>query len=129
MQVRKREIFGWAMYDFANSAFATTILAVIFNRYFASVVAGGEKGVIVFGLHLHGASFFTFTISLSMALYHLGIAEKVVVAAFSIIFGGIVLSLALAFGWGGRELAKDFLEKLYRRKEQKKEEQDPISHI
>jgi len=56
------------MYDFANSAFATTILAVIFNQYFANVVAGGEKGVEILGLHLHGASFFTFTISISMAV-------------------------------------------------------------
>lgn len=54
------------MYDFANSAFATTILAVIFNQYFATVVAGGEKGVNVLGFRLHGASFFTFTISISM---------------------------------------------------------------
>ena len=68
MPVQKREIFGWAMYDFANSAFATTILAVIFNQYFASVVAGGEKGVEILGLRLHGASFFTFAVSLSMAL-------------------------------------------------------------
>ena len=49
------------MYDFANSAFATTILAVIFNQYFATVVAGGEKGIDLLGLHLHGASFFTFS--------------------------------------------------------------------
>src|SRR5512139_2096994 len=68
MPVRKREIFGWAMYDFANSSFATTILAVIFNQYFAAVVAGGEKGVEILGIRLHGASFFTFTVSLSMAL-------------------------------------------------------------
>jgi UMF1 family MFS transporter len=67
MPVQKREIFGWAMYDFANSAFATTILAVIFNQYFATVVAGGEKGVDLFGFHLHGASFFTFSVALSMA--------------------------------------------------------------
>ncbi len=57
------------MYDFANSAFATTILAVIFNHYFATVVAGGEKGVEVLGFHLHGASFFTFTLSLSMFIF------------------------------------------------------------
>ena len=68
MPVQKREIFGWAMYDFANSAFATTILAVIFNQYFATVVAGGEKGVHVLGVRLHGASFFTFSVSLSMAI-------------------------------------------------------------
>jgi len=68
MPVTKREIFGWAMYDFANSAFATTILAVIFNQYFATVVAGGERGVELFGFRLHGASFFTFSVSLSMAI-------------------------------------------------------------
>ena len=68
MPVQKREIFGWVMYDFANSAFATTILAVIFNQYFATVVAGGEKGVDFLGFRLHGASFFTFSLSLSMAL-------------------------------------------------------------
>jgi len=56
------------MYDFANSAFATTILAVIFNQYFAKVVAGGERGVELFGYHLHGASFFTFSVSVSMAI-------------------------------------------------------------
>ncbi len=68
MAVTRREIFGWAMYDFANSAFATTILAVIFNQYFATVVAGGEKGVRILGIHLHGASFFTFSVSVSMAI-------------------------------------------------------------
>ena len=56
------------MYDFANSAFATTILAVIFNQYFAKVVAGGERGVNILGVHLHGASFFTFSVSISMAI-------------------------------------------------------------
>src|SRR4030042_5090951 len=68
MPVQKREIFGWAMYDFANSAFSTTNLAVIFNQYFATVVAGGERGVDLFGLRLHGASFFTFSVSISMAI-------------------------------------------------------------
>jgi len=56
------------MYDFANSAFATTILSVIFNHYFATVVAGGEKGVDLLGFRLHGASFFTFSVSLSMVI-------------------------------------------------------------
>jgi len=68
MPVQKREIFGWAMYDFANSAFATTILAVIFNQYFATIVAGGERGVEFFGFRLHGAALFTFSVALSMAI-------------------------------------------------------------
>ena len=67
--------------------------------------------------------------SLTMALYQLGIAEKVITAAFSVLFGGIVLALAIAFGWGGRELAKDFLERLYKRKEKRSEKEDDISHL
>ncbi len=68
MPVQKREIFSWAMYDFANSAFATTILAVVFNQYFATVVAGGGRGIEFIGFRLHGASFFTFSVALSMAI-------------------------------------------------------------
>ena len=30
----KREIFGWAMYDWANSAFSTTVVARFFEGYF-----------------------------------------------------------------------------------------------
>jgi hypothetical protein len=72
---------------------------------------------------------FIIILSLTMALYHLGIAEKVIIAAFTIIFGGIVLALAISFGWGGRELAKDFLERLYKKKGKENEGQDHISHI
>jgi Mechanosensitive ion channel, conserved TM helix len=72
---------------------------------------------------------FIIILSLTMALYHLGIAEKVIIAAFTIIFGGIVLALSIAFGWGGRELAKDFLVRLYRKKEKGEGGQDHISHI
>ncbi len=72
---------------------------------------------------------FIIILSLTMALYHLGIAEKVIVAAFSITFGGIVLALAIAFGWGGRELAKNFLEKLSKGRDERNKGQDHISHI
>jgi MFS transporter, UMF1 family len=39
--VRKREVFGWAMYDFANSGYTTVVLTAVFNAYFVGVVAGG----------------------------------------------------------------------------------------
>jgi UMF1 family MFS transporter len=38
--VRKREVFGWAMYDFANSGYTTVVLTAVFNAYFVSAVAG-----------------------------------------------------------------------------------------
>ena len=41
--VRKREVFGWAMYDFANSGYTTVVLTAVFNAYFVSVVTGGAS--------------------------------------------------------------------------------------
>jgi UMF1 family MFS transporter len=38
--VRKREVLGWAMYDFANSGYTTVVLTAVFNAYFVGVVAG-----------------------------------------------------------------------------------------
>lgn len=40
--VRKREVFGWAMYDFANSGYTTVVLTAVFSAYFVGVVAGDE---------------------------------------------------------------------------------------
>jgi UMF1 family MFS transporter len=41
--VRKREVFGWAMYDFANSGYTTVVLTAVFAAYFVGVVAGGTE--------------------------------------------------------------------------------------
>ncbi len=38
--VKKREVFGWAMYDFANSGYTTVVLTAVFNTYFVGVIAG-----------------------------------------------------------------------------------------
>jgi MFS transporter, UMF1 family len=40
----RREVFAWAMYDFANSGYTTVVLTSIFNAYFVGVVAGGASG-------------------------------------------------------------------------------------
>jgi UMF1 family MFS transporter len=41
--VRKREVFGWAMYDFANSGYTTVVLTAVFNAYFVGVAADGAN--------------------------------------------------------------------------------------
>jgi hypothetical protein len=50
----------------------------------------------------------------AMALDHLGVARSILVAAFSILTGGLVFALALAFGLGARDLARRYLEKKLR---------------
>ena len=37
--VKKREVFGWAMYDFANSGYTTVVLTAVFAAYFVGGVA------------------------------------------------------------------------------------------
>lgn len=36
--VRRREVWAWAMYDFANSGYTTVILTTVFSTYFVAVV-------------------------------------------------------------------------------------------
>jgi UMF1 family MFS transporter len=38
--VRKREVFSWAMFDFANSGYTTVVLTAVFNAYFVAAIAG-----------------------------------------------------------------------------------------
>src|SRR5262245_43911691 len=37
--VRPREVWAWAMFDFANSGCTTVVIPAIFNAYFVAVVA------------------------------------------------------------------------------------------
>ncbi len=41
--VRKREVFGWAMYDFANSGYTTVVLTAVFAAYFVGGIAGNAE--------------------------------------------------------------------------------------
>ena len=61
--------------------------------------------------------------TLSLSLEQLGIGKTTIVAAFSILFGGIILGLAIAFGLGGRYLAREFLERRLGRKPHKEEDE------
>jgi MFS transporter, UMF1 family len=62
----RREIWSWAFYDFANSAYSTTVAAVIFNTYFVTAVAA--DGATVLGYQIPGASLWAYAVSLSMLL-------------------------------------------------------------
>ena len=66
-------------------------------------------------------------LTVSMALEVIGVARETVLAAFSIVFGAFMLGLAIAFGFGGQYLAKDFLQRhLKEEKTEKHEEPQPL---
>ena len=66
---------------------------------------------------------------LSMAFEELGIAEQTMLVAFGIAFGAIMLGLAIAFGTGGKDLARRFLEKRFVRGNKEEENEDEPSPL
>lgn len=77
------------------------------------VAAGAQTAVLV----LFGA----------IALEQVGLGTSVVLVAFAILFGGVVLALALAFGLAGRELAREALAGLVRPR--RAGDEDGVRHV
>ena len=63
---------------------------------------------------------------LAMALEQLQLAPGIVIAAFSIIFGGIILALAISFGVGGIDAARKMIE---RQEPSPAEKKKDVEHI
>ncbi len=73
----------------------------------AAVNAGLPPARLIAAMSRWGVQLF----AVAMALEQLGIAQNVVVVGFAIAFGGIVFAAGLAFGLGGKDLAKEYLER------------------
>lgn len=75
--VRKREVFGWAMYDFANSGYTTVVITAVFAAYFVGGIA-------------QSAAWATFAWTL----------------ALSVSYAIVMLSMPLIGAWADRHAAK-----------------------
>jgi hypothetical protein len=58
-----------------------------------------------------GVKWLVLVLAAAMALEHLGVGGAIIPVAFGILFGGIVLTLALAIGLGSRDLVSRSLER------------------
>ncbi len=103
-------VFGYIIAGFIGRA--VLITAVNSGYHYAKLLAEAVRLLLT-------------VLILAMALEQLQVAPGIVVAAFSIIFGGIVLALAISFGVGGIDAARRMIEKEEERKEDKKD----IEHI
>ncbi len=92
----------------------------------AIVISLVNKGYHFAKLTAEAVRLLLIVLFVAMALEQLQVAPGIVVSAFSIIFGGIVLALAIAFGVGGIESARKIIEKETEKKETAKED---IEHI
>jgi hypothetical protein len=67
--------------------------------------------------------------AVSMAFEQLGLAEKTILAAFTIAFGALMFGLAIAFGIGGQDLARQFLERRFLKEKHEEQKQDELSPL
>lgn len=107
-------------YLFAGFISRTVLIALVNSGYhYAKVLAETVRLLLI-------------VLILAMALEQLHVAPNIVLAAFSIVFGGIVIALAIAFGVGGIDAARRVIEKsMANRPHQEKEAQEDrdIEHL
>ena len=82
-----------------------TLLARVVNRLVFAWLNGARFGGAL-GIST-GSEYAVQIFALFLALEQLGIGSTLLTVAFSIVFGGLVLAMALAFGLGGRDWAAD----------------------
>jgi MFS transporter, UMF1 family len=64
----KREIFGWTMYDWANSAFSTTVVTALLGPYIFALAESSDVPLMLFGFPVQPAAIFPAAASLSVLL-------------------------------------------------------------
>lgn len=91
----------------------------------AVLIALVNGGVQHAGLLARFMRFGVFVFAITMALDQLDIGRLSVLVAFGIMFGGVVLAFAIAFGLGAQQYVRDYLERSTR----KGEPDDDIDHV
>lgn len=104
-------IIGYVLTGFISQG--VLIAAVNSGYHYAKLLADAVRTLLM-------------VLILAMAMEQLQIAPSIVLAAFTIIFGGIVTALAISFGVGGIDAARRMIE---REPAEKAETKDEIEHI
>jgi hypothetical protein len=103
-------VFGYVIAGFIGRA--VLIAAVNSGYHYAKLLAEAVRLLLT-------------VLILAMALEQLQLAPGIVIAAFSITFGGIVIALAISFGVGGIDAAKRMID----RTEEKREDVKDVEHL
>lgn len=99
--VKKREVFGWAMYDFANSGYTTVVITAVFAAYFVGGIAKGADWATFAWTAALSISYAIVMLTMpSLGAYaDLRAAKKKLLAIFTI--GCVLSTAALAFAGPG----------------------------
>lgn len=126
-------LLGFIIGVTAFNAALTSELAMRLFRYLPNLIAAAvllvvgsilarflARGVLIAAVNRNlqhaallsmGVKWLVLVLASAMALEHLGIGGKIVELAFGLLFGGIVLALALAIGLGSKDVVSRSLER------------------
>lgn len=106
------------------------LIGWLFSHFVAQgvLIAGVNAGLPEARLVARCVRWGLWLFTIAMAITHLGLAKEIVLLAFGLTFGGLVLAVALAFGLGGRHLAREMLERRLRR-EREPQSRETLTHL
>ena len=120
------------LFGYLPNLMAAAVL-LVFGNVIARFLA---RGVLIGAVNMNlqyarllsvGVKWLVLVLAATMALNHLGIGGEILDLAFGILFGGIVLALALAVGLGSKELVSRSLERQANKAAEELE--DPFRHL
>src|SRR5919107_3099601 len=91
------------------------ILILILEALLANFLSGIVRGATGSDLLASISRYAIIVYAIFAALTELGIAVQLTAPTFLIVLGAVALAAAIAFGWGGRDVAKDIIERYYER--------------
>jgi small-conductance mechanosensitive channel len=96
------------------AAILILILAALLANFISGIVRGATGSDVLSSI----ARYAIIVYAVFAALTQLGIAVQLTANTFLILLGAVALATAIAFGIGGREVARDILEKAYNRSDE-----------
>ena len=91
------------------------VLILVLAALLANFLSGIIRGATGSGLLANIARYAIIIYAAFAAITELGIAVTLTAPTFLIILGAVALAAAIAFGWGGRNVAQDMVERAYNR--------------
>ena len=94
------------------------ILILVLAALLANFLAGIVRGATGSDLLANIARYAIIVYAAFAAITELGIAVQLTAPTFLIVLGAAALAAAIAFGWGGRDVAKEIIENAYHRRDE-----------
>ena len=96
------------------AAILILVLAALLANFLSGIVRGATGSDLLSNI----ARYAIIIYAAFAAITELGIAVQLTAPTFLIILGAVALAAAIAFGWGGRDVAKDIIERYYDRRDE-----------